>query len=185
MYDTDSLVTLTATPVYADADEIEVRNACGIVCVSSIGDDTFKRLDIQLALCVPDPELSEMLTGGVVLTAAGAVGYGYPETGTAPGQSVSLELWAKRIDASTGDLDATFPYNRWLLPKVKNLRVGERVFENAAFSSPFAGRGFGNTTWGDGPLGDWPAGVGTNRVAQFIPVATIPTAACGYGDIPV
>lgn len=183
LYVTDTLVTLTATPVYADADEIEVKNACGVVCVSSIGDDTFKRLDISLSLCVPDPELSELLTGGVVLTSGAAVGYGYPAVGTAPGSSVSIELWAKRIDTATGDIDSTYPYNRWLFPKVKNLRVGERVFENGAFASPFTGRGFGNTEWLDGPEGDWPyPAVGSDRVAQYIPVATIPDTACGYAS---
>jgi hypothetical protein len=182
LYVTDALTTLTATPVYADADEIEVKNACGVVCVSAIGDDTFKRLDVTLSLCTPDPQLAELLTGGSVLSPpGGGSGYAYPEVGTAPGQAVSIELWAKRIDPTTGDLASDFPYNRWLFPKVKNLRVGERTFENGAFASPYSGRAFGNTEWYDGPEADWPyPTVQSSRVAQFIPVTTIPDTACGY-----
>lgn len=181
MYVSDALTKLTLKPVYEDGDEITQKNACGTVGVDYKGDDTFKRCDIELELLSPDPFLHQLLsTGGVAFAAAGGgTGFQYPALGAQTGNGVSIELWAKRID--NGDLDSTYPYAWWVLPKVKNLRLGDRDFSASAQLSPFTGQALENASWFDGPANDWldPS----DRVAQWAPTASIPAASCGFQSL--
>ncbi|GIV00859.1 MAG: hypothetical protein KatS3mg014_2531 [Actinomycetota bacterium] len=177
----DALVSLTATPVYTDGDEVELKNACGSVVVSAIGDDSFKRIDVTLEIARPDPHLAELLsTGDVLSPPSGAPkGFAFPAIGPITDYGVSIELWAKRI--VEGTQDSAYPWWRWLFPRVKNLRLGERRIENGVLVSTYSGRAFGNPEWLDGPEGDWPyPTVPSDRPAQYIPAATIPTVTCGY-----
>lgn len=178
----DALVSLTATPVYTDGDEIELKNACGTAVVSAVGDDTFRRIDVALEIARPDPQLAELLSTGTVLSPpTGPKGFAYPAPGPVVDNGVSIELWAKRIDPDTGTQDAAYPWNRWLFPRVRNLRLGERRFENGVLVSTYTGRAFGNDQWLDGPEADWPyPAVPSDKPAQWIPAASIPAITCGY-----
>lgn len=177
LYVSDALTTLTLSPQYDTANEIKEVNACGATAIDYKGNDTFKWTDISLELITPDPYLHALLSsGGSVLTDGEAVGFAYPPLGLVQGNGVSIELWAKRIDS--GDLDLDFPYAWWVLPKVKNLKLGDRIFADAAQKSPFTGQGYENVNWFDGPENDWP--VASDRCAQWIPTATLPTAHCGF-----
>lgn len=179
IYTTDALTILTMTPVYVDGEEIEERNACGTVCVNYRGDDSFKRLDVEITICAQDPRLVSKLGGGTVLspTQSGDVtrGYSYPSIGAITGNGVSIEVWAKRID--DGDLHVDWPYAWWVLPKVKNLRHGVRTFNNGAQLPVFSGQAYENPNWFNGPTNDWPSA--SDRVAQWIPDRTLPTVVCG------
>lgn len=179
LYVTDALVSLDVSPVYTDGDEIEEKNANGDVCVSYVSDDSFKRYDVTLSLCTPDPELVEMLTdGGTVLTSGAATGYAGPSIGTLTGDGMSIELWSKRI--TDGILDVTYPYARWVYPRVKNLRLGSYQHANGAILPQITGRAYENPNWFDGPANDWP--VASDRAMQFLPVGLSdkPTPSCGY-----
>lgn len=164
------------TAVYTDGDEIEDKNACGEVEVNFRQPDSFKRLDMTITLLTPDPYLSQLLSGGVVLTDGDAVGYGYPQIGQAPSQLVSLELWCKRIN--NGALDADFPYGWWAFPQLQNLRVGDKTFNAQTQQNVFSGQAVENANWYDGPLNDWP--VASDRCAQWIPTTALPDVSCGY-----
>lgn len=178
MYVSDALTRLTLKPVYEDATEIKERNACDTVGVDYKGDDTFLRADVELELLTPDPFLHTLLSSGGALLQPGGGGYGfaYPPLGPITGNGVSIELWAKRID--NGDLDSTNPYAWWALPKVKNLRLGDREFSASAQKSPFVGQALENDNWFDGPDNLWD--VASDRCAQWIPTDTLPTVACGF-----
>ncbi len=171
VYTTDTLTELTATPVYEDADELTEKNACGTVCVNFTGDDSLKRADVALTICTHDPYLLAMLSDGDVLTDSGLHGFAMPPIGPLTGAGVSLELWSKRID--DGDLHDEFPYAWWVLPRVKNLRMGARTFSNGTALPQFTGRAGENPNWFDGPLNDWP--VASDRIIQWFPVAALPT----------
>lgn len=170
MYTSDALTELTATPVYEDADELTQKSACGTTCLDYTGDDSFKRLDVSLTICTSDPFLMAMLGAGDVLVDGDVNGWAMPEIGPLTGNGVSIEVWAKRID--DGDLDIDFPYAWWVLPKIKNLRYGEKKFENGASLPVFTGRGYQNPNWFDGPLNDWP--VASDRALQWMPTAALP-----------
>lgn len=173
IYTSDALTELVATPVYDDAAEITQKNACGTTCLDYIGDDTLKRIDVTVTICTHDPYLVAMLSNGDVLVDSGVNGYAMPPIGPLSSNGVSIELWAKRID--DGDLDVDYPYAWWVLPKVKNLRLGARTFNDGSALPQFSGRGYQNVNWFDGPLNDWP--VASDRVLQWFPTTALPVIA--------
>lgn len=180
LYVSDALVNLTFTPVYVDGDEIEDKNACGVVKVNHRGDDSFKRGDVSIELLTPDPFLKELLSGGDVLDVVGLpAGFAAPPIGPVTGNGISIELWAKRID--DGDQDADFPWAHWAYPKIKNLRLAPHTHANASLHPTFTGQAYENANWFDGPTGDWPAA--SDRVYQWVPSASMPTPTCAYQEL--
>ena len=172
------LASMSFTPVYAEGEEIEVKNACGDICIAYKAPARLKRIDLVLDLCQLDPELFEMLAGGGVLTDGDAVGYEAPDVGEDPTPyGVSMELWAQRI--IDGELDPDFPYEWWVFPRTR-WRFNERTFNNGPMSHPLSGEGTQNTNWYDGPLNDWPLPP-ADRLWQHIPTSGVPTTSCGYG----
>ncbi len=180
LYVSDALVTMTFTPVYTDGDEIEDKNACGVVKVNYRGKDSFKRGDVTLQIITPDPFLSEMLSGGELLDEVSLpAGYQAPPIGEVLGDGISIELWAKRID--DGDVDQNFPYAHWAYPKIRNLRMQPHTHAQASLQPAFSGQAVENANWYDGPVGDWPAD--SSRVYQWLPTATLPTPSCAYQEL--
>lgn len=184
MYVTDSLISLAHSPQYEEGTEIKVINGCGAVCVGYKAPPSFLRDDITLTLCTPDPQLLQLLTGGVVLTSGARVGGGAPPIGVTPASvqnGVSIELWAKRI--RSGVVDATNPYAWWVFPKVTNLKYAGFTQENGVHQPQITGEAYENTRWYNGPDNQWPTAVATDRVWQWLPWNTIPTSACGYAAV--
>lgn len=175
-YVTKSFTEVGATAVYTDGDETEDKNACGEVEVNFKAADSFKRLDMSITLLTPDPYLSQLLSGGVVLTDGPAKGFAYPEIGVSPTQIVSVEVWTKRIN--NGALDSDYPYAWWVFPQVQNLRIGDKTLNGQTQLAVFTGQAVENANWFDGPVNDWP--VASDRVAQWVPTTTLPTVSCGY-----
>lgn len=177
MYVSDAFVRVSWASVYTDGEEIEEKNACGITVVSYRGRDTFKRGDIELELVTADPYLSEMLSGGDLLTSGSLPkGFAAPPIGPVEGNGVSIEVWAIRVD--DGDQDADYPYAHWVYPKIVNLRLGDHEHANAANKPVFTGQAYENPNWFDGPVGDWPAL--SDRAYQWLPTNVIPTPSCAY-----
>lgn len=179
MVTTNVMSRLAITPVYADADEIEEKNACGAVFLSYKGNSSFKRADFELEILAPDPALVELLTNVDALAGADRYGNNAPPIGEVEGVRFSLEVWAKRI--RNGALDVSFPYARWVFPFCTASRVGAFTFENAATKFTLTGECYENTNWYNGPLNDW--SVASDRVWQWMPVATLPSTACGYQTV--
>lgn len=178
LYVTDQMVMLQFQPVIASGVEWEVRNRANEVFDSGISRDVVKRLEVDLALCVPDPQLTELLAGGTVLTSGAAVGHARAALNTvAQPNGVSLEVWTKRIVGD--DIDPTFPYAHWVLPRVY-LQLGSRAFGNQVLGTQLSGYAVENANWGDGPVHDWP--VASTKVVQWLPQSAgkLPTAVCGY-----
>ena len=174
MYVTSSLVTLSTTPVYKEGTEIEQENGAGEVCVYFTGDPTFKKVQGEITICTPDPRLMEFLGGCAVLTDGNALGFAYPPLGTLTPTPISVELWTKRVD--DGVVDDEFPYGWWVLPRVKNLRIGAAEFGNMAVLPKFTFNAYENANWYDGPLNNFP--VASDRVLQMVPcvAADVPAA---------
>jgi hypothetical protein len=178
LYVTDAFVKVGFSPVYTDGDEIEDKNAQGAVCAYVKGDSTFKRGDLSVEVCTPDPYLVALLEGGSVLTAfdGDRTGYAAPALGTLTTAQMSLEVWAKRIDQGTTDADS--PYAWWVYPLVKNLKRDPHEHANATLKQVFNGEAYENANWYDGPLNDWPAA--SDRVHQWVPTDALP--AVSYSD---
>lgn len=171
LYVSDAFTRVGITPVYTDGNEIEERNASSAICVNYRANDSFKRADIEIALCSPDPYLASLLSGGVTLTDGARVGWAPPSVGEIPQTtSISVEVWSRRID--DGEIDADSPYGWWVYPRVRNLRIGGYSHEDGALLPVFTGQAYENPNWFDGPLNDWP--VASTKVFQYMPSATLP-----------
>lgn len=179
MYVSDALTSLAFAWEVEEGTSIREKNACDAVVVDYQGPDELVRGNMTITLLTPDPELSEILSGGSVLTAAAAVGYAAPPIGIMSASPVSIEVWAKRI--RDGKLDTTHPYAWWAYPWVQDLRPGDHEHTNANLGASFMGKAFENENWFDGPLNDWPAA--SDRVYQWLPTTTLPTVQCGYAAV--
>lgn len=177
MYVSKSLVSIAATPVYRDGDEIEEPNACGEAEVNYKGPDSFKRIDVTVTLLTPDPYLMALMSGGDVLDlGSGRVGYAAPAIGLLPTEEgISLEGWAKRV--INGSLATTWPYARHVFPKLQNLRLNDWSLDSGSQKPSFTGQAVENSMWFDGPANDWPGT--SDRVYQWLPDNAIPAVSCG------
>lgn len=176
LYVSDALVSFGFGWETEAGDEISEKNACGTIKVNYRGDEQLRRGNVSINLVTPDPQLSEMLSGGVVLTDGAAVGYAAPSLGPVDSDPVSIEIWTKRIN--NGRLDSTFPYAWWVYPWIEHLRPDDHEHSNANLGMSFAGEALENDNWYDGPLNDWPST--SDRVFQWIPTTSLPNASCGY-----
>lgn len=184
LYVSNQLVTATITPNYRDGQEFNIVTACGDVLLDFQDDPRLRWWDVELSIATPDPELTELLAGGIVLEDGDDVGWASPALlqRTNP-YGVSIELWSRRVDEN-GDVDDGHPFLWWALPKVKSLHAGARNFENAPMNNPFVGgRAVQNPNWFDGPMNDWP--VRSDRAVEYITTDVLPDTLCGYQSIPV
>lgn len=156
LYVTERQISLSAEPEISDGEDIELKNGCGAIIVDYRSPDAYRRINVELTLAVPDPELTYLLTGsGKLLTlTTDTVGYDYPELFVPfPEVGVSVEAWSKNI--VDGVVDGTNPYIRWVFPRIKNWRHGTRELSDGAMETVLSGHGYGNALWGNGPLDDW------------------------------
>jgi hypothetical protein len=165
VYLSSGFIRFSFTPTYAEGDEIEVKNAAGNVCVYYKLPDTLRNITVNLELCDPDPVLTQMLVGGTVLTVAfndplaptgaesgdtPAIGYAAAEVGQeAAPYGVALEIWAQAVVG--GKSANVAPYWHYVFPYIRFRLDGDRVVENGALATVFAGTGSGNTAFARGP----------------------------------
>jgi hypothetical protein len=150
-YVTKKFVSLGFTPEYETGDEFTTKAADGSVCVTWKAPDTLKRVTLSVALCDPDPEFSEMMAGGTLLSAGGkSVGWKAPLVGVdATPNGVAIEVWSI---ANVGGRQATVnPYWHWIFPYAQMHMAGERAIQNDLLATSFEGWAVGNTGFGDGP----------------------------------
>lgn len=173
-YTTSSFMRLSFTPEYEEGDEMTEKSANGAICVSYKAPDTLKRLTMELAICEPDPELSNLISGGLLLrknygssladsaSSTKSIGWASPGVGDDPaGNGVAIECWSFAI--RNGKKDETDPYFHWVFPYVKMRQSGDRVIENGMLANTFEGYGLGNELFGDGIDGRWEFPVATAR----------------------
>jgi hypothetical protein len=174
-YTSKSFIRVSFTPEYEEGDEITEKNADGTVCVSFKAPDTLKRVTMEVAVCDPDPVLSSMLSGGVVLASGTGptlepAGWASAEVGEDPsGNGVAVEVWSRAI--VDGKPASPNPYFHWVFPYVKTRLSGDRVIENGLLANTYEGFGVGNSEFGEGPAADgdtgwkWPSV--TNRPYMY------------------
>lgn len=179
LYVSNALSTLGFAWEVEAGTQIREKNACDEVIVDWKAPDNITRGNVTVALLTPDPELSSLLSGVSVLTVGARVGAAAPALGPVDDQPVSIELWARRI--RDGKLDPTWPYAWWVYPFVTNLRPDDHEHSNANLGASFVGEAYENDNWFNGPLNDWPTT--SDRVWQWVPTNSIPTAQCGFQAI--
>lgn len=187
-YTTSAFMRVSFTPEYEEGDEITEKSANGSVCVTYKSPDTLKRITMEVAICEPDPELTSLLSGGLLLrknlgTFADqnikSIGWSSPAIGDDPsGNGVALEAWSLAI--KDGKKAATLPYFHWIFPYVKLRQSGDRVIENGLLANTFEGYGLGNDAFDSGPDERWEWPVTTERPYSFARAAWAPSGLQGF-----
>lgn len=187
-YTTSAFMRLSFTPEYEQGDEITEKSADGTICVSYQAPDTLKRVSMELAICEPDPELTQLLSGGLLLrknygTYANpdrkSMGWASPGVGDDPaGLGVAIECWSFAV--ADGKRAATNPYFHWVFPYVRLRLSGDRVIENGMIASTFEGYGLGNSAFADGLDDRWEFPTATERPYSYARASWAPTGRKGF-----
>lgn len=177
-------ISLSFTPEYEEGDEFSQKGANGSVCATFKMPDTLKRVNFELAVCKPNPGFEALLSGGIILSTAGAspedIGWAAPEVGKDETVDVAIEVWSNAI--VDGKRDATYPYWWWAFP-LANLRPsGSRVVENGILANTYEGWGVGNSGFDNGPQHDWLFPDATSRPYMYARTATAPATA-GFQEV--
>jgi len=187
-YTTSAFMRLSFTPEYEEGDEITEKGANGAVCVTYKSPDTLKRITMELAICEPDTELTQLISGGLLLrknlgTYASpdrkSIGWSSPATGDDPaGNGVAIECWSHAI--IDGKKASTYPYFHWVFPYAKLRLSGDRVIENGLLANTFEGYGLGNTEFSMGLDERWEYPVATERPYSYARAGWAPTGRKGF-----
>lgn len=183
-YTTSAFMRVSFTPEYEEGEEITEKNANGVVCVSYKAPDTLKRITMELAICEPDPELSSLLSGGLLLrkTVNGqvqSVGWALPGVGDDPaGNGVAVEVWSHAV--KNGKRASALPYFHWIFPYAKFRQSGDRVIENGMLASTFEGYGLGNPNFAAGLDGRWEFPVAAERPYAYARSSWAPQGLQGF-----
>jgi len=97
-YTTSAFMRMSFTPEYEDGEEITEKAANGTVCVSYKAPDRLKRVTMEVAICEPDPELSALIAGGVLLTR---------NESTATGKAITNGTSSVTISTGTATVNTT------------------------------------------------------------------------------
>jgi len=187
-YTTSAFLRTSFTPEYEEGDEIVEKSADGTVCVSYKAPDTLKRITMELAICEPDTELSQLISGGLLLRKNfgsfaspnnKSVGWAAPSVGDDPsGNGVAIEVWSFAV--ADGRRAATRPYFHWVFPYAKLRQSGDRVIENGMLATTFEGYGLGNVTFGSGLDGRWEYPVASERSYSYARTDWAPSGLKGF-----
>ena len=187
-YTTSGFLRLSFTPEYEEGDEMTEKAADGTVCVTYKAPDTLKRITMELAICEPDPELTQLISGGLLLrknygTFASpdrkSVGWASPASGDDPaGNGVAIETWSFAI--IDGKKAANRPYFHWVFPFARLRQSGDRVIENGMLATTFEGYGLGNLAFSSGLDERWEFPVATERPYSYARATWAPTGRKGF-----
>lgn len=187
-YTTSAFLRTSFTPEYEEGDEITEKSADGTVCVSYKAPDTLKRITMEIAICDPDPELTALMSGGLLLRKNfgsfaspdnKSVGWAAPAVGDDPaGNGVAVEVWSYAV--KDGKRASTLPYFYWVFPYVKLRQSGDRVIENGLLANTFEGYGLGNIEFNAGIDGRWEFPIATERPYAYARTSWAPQGLKGF-----
>lgn len=184
MYVSDQLVKIDFNPEMEAGQEISNRGASGNLCVVYRTPDLMKRLTIAVEVCVPDPELEAIFSGGRVFydqtTPTDVQGFQYAPLLKDPmPNGISVEAWTRYV--VDGAQDPEQPYLRWVFPRMYT-HIGNRTIDINSMATPYDGFAIENPQWADGPLNDWP--YDSSAVVQAMFDDTLPEIQIGTQKVP-
>jgi hypothetical protein len=187
-YTTSAFMRVSFTPEYEEGDEIVEKSANGTICVSYKAPDTMKRVTMELAICEPDPELTQLMSGGLLLRKnlgtfatpdRKSIGWAAPAVGDDPaGNGVAIEVWSFAV--KDGKRAASLPYFHWIFPYCRLRQSGDRVIENGMLASTFEGYCLGNLSFGTGLDDRWEYPIATERPYSYARASWAPTGRKGF-----
>lgn len=148
---TDGFVSVQYSPEIAEADDIELKNAKGVVCVSKPGCNELKWFNLQMNFCNIDPDVFAFITGSpLVLDWQGNSVGNRVEAGTACDINYALEIWTE-IPADECAAGGAKQYGYFLIPCVNGGILGDFTIENDALQLELNSKSKGGGGWGTGP----------------------------------
>jgi hypothetical protein len=147
---TKGFVSVAYSPEISEAEEIELKNANGDVCVSDPGCDVLKWVNTTLSLCNVDPDVLSFITGApLVLDSAGNSVGNRIQTGAACKVNFALEVWT---DIPGQDCAAgAKQYGYFLAPCIGGGILGDWTVENDALNLELNAKARSGSGWGSGP----------------------------------
>lgn len=187
-YTTSAFMRISFTPEYEEGDEIVEKSANGSICVSYKAPDTLKRVTMELAICEPDPELTNLISGGILLRKNlgtfssqdnKSIGWASPGVGDDPsGNGVAIEAWSFAV--KDGKRAAVLPYFQWVFPYARLRQSGDRVIENGMLATTFEGYALGNDLFDTGLDERWEFPLATGRPYSYARTSWAPTGRNGF-----
>lgn len=151
---TGGFVQVLTTPLYQDAEEIQVLNANGDLCIDDQADPALRWLTTAITMCNVNPLLVNILTGDPIVSddatpTANTVGYRI-DTATTGTAAFALELWSG-IPGQACGVGGTEGFGYWLYPFVVQGQWGEWTWGNAGLNLEITARTSAGSGWGVGP----------------------------------
>lgn len=146
---TDGFVTIDYAAVYAEAEEIEQRNASGGIAFADQPKPQLKWYTAAIAFTGVDPSVLNLVTGQEIVTDADANEVGLRISSDLVTANFALEVWTDIPGQLCQDGDEQFGY--FLLPFVVNGVLGDFQIANAALNLTVSGRTQEGSQWGVGP----------------------------------
>lgn len=178
-------ISVKMTPQYEDGNEYTQKTADGLLCVNQKDPSQLKRVNLDVAMCVLDPDMIVTVSGARLLNNGGATGTGAAFTGLQNAARFSLELWQYVGGARNGcNASGLQQYVYWAWPNVGNTQISDYTAEAGVSQFKFtAETDVASPLWGDGP-GSGTAWI-TSPVQAYdhylynVTTTTPPTATCG------
>lgn len=147
----ESFISLALTAEIEAADEFIVKAANGTLCLNETGEPTLKRYSVVATICKADPDLFHLFSGVIPVLdfAGGTVGFEVP-TNLSGGAQFALEFWT-RVPSDVCQPGQSQQYLYWLLPCLKDGRVGDFTVENGPLNFTLNANANSSDTWGVGP----------------------------------
>lgn len=146
-------VNIDGSPQYLDPEEITQLNGNGEICISDQGTPQLRWVNLTMVICQIDPDAVNIITGNPLVVddavAPNTVGFRLDSslTGTA---NFALEVWTG-IPGQPCDAEGNREYGYFLFPYVKQARLGDWSFANAAINLTLTARTEIDSGWGTGP----------------------------------
>jgi hypothetical protein len=148
---TKGFVSVQYSPEIAEAEEIELKNAGGEVCVSDPGCDEVKWMNLQMNFCQVDPDLFSFITGyPLVLDWQGNSVGNRVKKGTLCDTNFALEVWTE-IPGAQCQTTGAKQYGYFLVPCITGGVIGDFTIENDALTLQFNAKSRSGSGWGTGP----------------------------------
>lgn len=197
---TTGFILVTDTPNYQDPEDITQSNANGELCVDDQSDPALRWLDLEIQLCVVDPDAINMITGDPLVadddTPVNTVGYRI-DAGLSGSANFALELWSG-VPGQPCAPGGFANYGYHLYPWVKQATWGERTVQNGAYTITINARTQAGSPWGVGPydirrdaavpatLEPLLTAIGTEQHYHFeLTDAPLPTPGCGAIELAI
>lgn len=177
-------LNVTFSPENESGEDIANKAADGSLCQILKTPDILKYYNVSVEICDPEPELTQLMSGGTTFTNPGSsavTGWAALQAGqlttSGIGYGVGIEVWSGAY--VNGKPASVNPYWEHVWPLTILTLDGERAIENGFIATVFKGFSFGNPNFAPGggtPTFPMP----TDKPYQYDRVPTAPAILNGF-----